>query len=171
VTSAAAIAALTLTAVFLIMAGEAVLSAFNERALRAKGAIETAGDVLKPMMWAYPISFLAMGIEGAFVGPSPRNVLAAGLVLFGFSKALKMSTISALGLRWTYKILVLPNAPLVTHGPYRLMRHPAYAAVMGELISVALIVWAPVSGILAAAGYGALLLRKIAAEDRALGRQ
>jgi methyltransferase len=153
------------------MAGEAVLSAFNERALRAKGAIEPAGDVLKPMLWAYPVSFLAMGVEGALLGPSPRNALAAGLVLFGLSKALKMSTISALGLRWTYKILVLPDAPLVTHGPYRVLRHPNYVAVMGELISVALIVWAPVTGVLAASGYGALLLRKIAAEDRALGRQ
>jgi methyltransferase len=168
---AISIAGVTLAAVLLMMMGEAALSAFNERTLRARGAIEPSGDVLRPMRWAYPISFVAMAAEGALFGPAPPNVLAAGLVLFGLSKALKMSTIRALGVRWTFRVLVLPEAPLITSGPYRLMRHPNYVAVIGEFIAVALIVRAPVTGLLAVVLYGGLLRRKIAVEDRALGRQ
>jgi methyltransferase len=169
--TAAAIAGLTLVAVVLIMAGEAVLSAFNERVLRSRGAVEPAGDVLRAMLVAYPSCFVAMAIEGAATGPSPAQVLAAGLLCFGLSKALKAWTISTLGVRWTFRVLVLPGAPLVTRGPYAFLKHPNYLAVLGEIIGVALIVWAPVTGVASLVVYGALLRRKTAVEDRALGRE
>lgn len=166
-----AIALVTLAAVLLILGGEAALSAFNERVLRARGAISPPEDVLAPMMWAYPASFVAMAAEGAAFGPASPNVLTAGLAIFGLSKALKMWVISTLGVRWTFRVLVLPGTKPITHGPYALMRHPNYLAVIGELIGVAMIVDAPFTGVLAVIGYGALLRRKIAVEDRALGRK
>jgi methyltransferase len=168
--TAAAIAAVTVIAIVLIMAGEAVLSAFNEAQLRAKGAIEPHGDVIDIMRWAYPLAFVAMGVEGALTGPAPRDVLLYGLALLGFAKALKLWAISTLGSRWTYKVLVLPGAPLITSGPYRFLSHPNYLAVVGEIASVALIVWAPITGVLAAIGFGWLMIKRIAIENRALGR-
>ncbi len=161
---------LTLTAVLLVMAGEAVLSRFNEALLRKKGAIEPDGDVYRTMQWAYPVSFVAMAIEGALTGPAPPQVLLAGLAVLGFAKALKVWAIGALGTRWSFRVLVLPQAPLVAAGPYRLMHHPNYLAVIGELAGVALIVWAPVTGVAAVAGFGMLIRRRIRVEDRALGR-
>ena len=166
---AASIAALTLLAVLLLMGGEAALSAINERTLRAKGAVPAAHDVLAIMLWAYPACFIAMAIEGARVGPAPPPLLAAGLVLFGLSKTLKMWVMTTLGSRWTFRVLVLPDTPPITHGPYALLRHPNYLAIIGEIIGVAMIVGAPVTGVIAVVGYGALLRRKIAVEDRALG--
>ena len=167
---AIAIAAITTLAALLIMAGEAVLSSFNERQLRARGAIEPAEDVIGSMQWAYPGAFIVMGIEGALTGPAPRDVLLAGLALFGVAKALKVWAISSLGSRWTYRVLVLPGEPLVTSGPYRFIPHPNYLAVAGEIISVAMIVWAPFTGVLAAIGFGRLMVARIRVEDRALGR-
>lgn len=168
---APAIAALTLLAVLLIMAGEAALSSHNERVLRARGAVEPDEDVYRLMRWAYPLSFAAMAIEGALSGPSTPDALAAGLALFGLSKALKTWAITTLGVRWTFRVLVLPGAPLVARGPYALVRHPNYLAVLGELGGIALAVWAPATGALALIGFGALLRRRIRVEDRALGRQ
>jgi len=167
---AAAIAAVTIIAMLLIMAGEAALSAFNESQLRTKGAIEPHGDVIDIMRWAYPLSFVAMGVEGALTGPAPRDVLIYGLALLGFAKALKLWAISTLGPRWTYKVLVLPNAPLIKSGPYTFLSHPNYLAVAGEIASVALIVWAPITGVLATIGFGWLMIKRIQVEDRALGR-
>jgi methyltransferase len=169
--AAQTIALLTLLAVLLVMMGEAVLSAHNERVLRQRGAVEPPGDVFATIRWAYPACFVAMAIEGAVAGPAPPDALAAGLVVFGFAKALKMWAISTLGVRWTFRVLVLPDRPLVTRGPYALLRHPNYVAVLGEIVGVALVVWAPVTGLLSLAGFGALLYRRIAVEDRALGRQ
>ena len=165
------VSVLTLVAVLLILGGEAAVSAFNERVLRARGAVPAADDPMGMMMWAYPVCFVAMAIEGALFGPAPRSVLTMGLALFGLSKALKMWVISTLGVRWTFRVLVLPGLPPITHGPYALIRHPNYLAVMGEFVGVAMIVWAPVAGIASVIGYGLLLRRKIAVEDRALGRQ
>lgn len=165
-----AIAALTTLAVLLIMAGEAVLSSFNERQLRARGAIEPPNDVIGWMRWAYPGAFILMGIEGALSGPAPRDLLIGGLALFGLAKALKVWAISSLGSRWTYRVLVLPGTPLITSGPYRFIPHPNYLAVVGEILSVALIVWAPVTGVLSTIGFGWLMAARIRIEDRALGR-
>ena len=166
----ASIAVATVAAALLIMAGEAALSAFNERQLRARGAIEPAGDVINTMRWAYPLSFVAMGVEGALTGPAPRELMMYGLALFGVAKALKLWAISSLGSRWCFRVLVLPGAPLITAGPYRFVSHPNYLAVAGEIASVALIVWAPIAGVLATIGFGALMIQRIRIEDRALGR-
>lgn len=170
ISPALSVAVLTVVAALLMMGGELVLSLFNERQLRAKGAIEPPGDVIATMRWAYPVSFVAMAVEGALVGPSPAPILLGGLALFGFAKALKVWAISSLGSRWSYRVLILPGAPLVTSGPYRFIAHPNYLAVVGELVSVAMIVGAPITGLLATFAFGMLMRARIRVEDKALGR-
>lgn len=166
-----AIAALTLLAVLLVMLGENVLSTHNERVLRARGAVEPDGDVYKTMKFAYPLCFVAMAIEGAVVGPASPDRLAVGFAVFGLAKALKLWAISSLGVRWTFRVLVLPGEPLIAHGPYMFIRHPNYVAVLGELAGMALIASAPVTGLLSLVAFGSLMWRRMAVEDRALGRQ
>jgi methyltransferase len=165
------IAVLTTLAVLLVLAGEAALSAHNATVLRSRGAVEPPEDVIDLMRWAYPLGFVLMGIEGALSGPAPPVVLATGLVVFGLAKALKAWAIASLGPRWTFRVLVPPGEPMVTRGPYRMLRHPNYVAVCGELIGVALTVWAPVMGAASLMGFGWLLRRRIAVENRALGRR
>ena len=169
-TPAFSIAALTTIAALAIMGGEAILSSFNERRLRARGAIEPHGDVISLMRLAYPGAFIAMGVEGALTGPATADVLIFGLAMFGVAKALKVWAISSLGPKWSYRVLVVPGEPLVSTGPYRFLSHPNYVAVMGEIISVAAIVWAPITGTLSAIGFGALMIARIRIEDSALGR-
>ena len=89
---------------------------------------------------------------------------------FGLAKALKIWAISSLGAKWSYRVLVVPGEPLVTSGPYRFIPHPNYLAVVGEIVSVAAIVWAPLTGIVATIGFGRLMIARIRIEDRALGR-
>src|SRR5262245_39168731 len=112
-----AIALITLIAALLVMAGEALLAAFNERVLLTRGAREAPGDVYGTMRWAYPACFIAMAIEGAWTGPSAPSVLLGGLAIFGFAKALKAWAITTLGPRWTFRVIVQPDRPLVTAGP------------------------------------------------------
>jgi methyltransferase len=167
---AVSIAVITSLASLLIMGGEAILSAFNEKQLRARGAIEPENDVISLMRIAYPGVFIAMGVEGALTGPAPRNVLMAGLALFGLAKALKVWAIASLGAKWSFRVLVVPGDPLIATGPYRFISHPNYIAVIGEIVSVAAIVWAPITGTLAAIGFGWLMIVRMKIEDRALGR-
>lgn len=159
-----------LVAVLAVMAGELLLSSYNAAALRARGAIEPVDDVLPIMRIAYPGGFVVMAIEGALSGPAPFAVIAAGLVVFGVAKALKAWAIASLGPRWTYQVLVPPGAPLVVAGPYQFLRHPNYLAIYGEILGAALIVRAPLTGLVFLIGFGWLIRRRIAVEDRALGR-
>jgi methyltransferase len=170
-TPAVIIAFGTLAAVLAVMAGEAVLSAHNASVLRARGAVEPPDDVYQLMQFAYPLAFVAMAVEGALRGPSPPLALGVGLGLFGVAKALKGWAISTLGTRWSFRVLVPPGEPPIARGPYRLMRHPNYLAVCGEILGAALISGGFASGAVAFAGFGWLMLRRIAIEDRALGRR
>lgn len=147
---------------------EARLSRRNERALRAAGAIEPPGDVYAAMQVAYPAGFLAMILEGAVRAPRLGRVFVAGLVVFVAAKALKYWAIGALGPRWSFRVLILRHEPLVTHGPYRWMRHPNYVGVAGELAGAALMAHAVVAGPLAMVIFGGLLLARIRVEERAL---
>lgn len=167
---AAIIALGMLAAVLAVMAGEAVLSSFNASVLRSRGAVEPADDVYRTMQWAYPLGFVVMAIEGALRGPSPQPALAAGILVFGLAKALKGWAISSLGTRWTFRVLVPPGDRLVASGPYRFLRHPNYLAVGGEIAGAALLVGAFFSGVVFLAGFGWLMRRRIAVEERALGR-
>lgn len=169
--AAAILAFGTLAAVLAVMAGEAALSGHNAALLRARGAVEPPGDPHRVMQWAYPLCFIALAIEGALRGPASPEVLGAGLVVFGLAKALKAWAITSLGPRWSFRVLVPPGEPPIVAGPYRVMRHPNYLAVCGEISGMALIVGAPVTGLAALAVFGCLMLRRIAIEDRALGRR
>ncbi len=163
------VAAVSLTVVVLAMLGELRLSQSNEQRLRAGGAVEPPDPVYGIMRWAYPSVFVAMAIEGAVAGPEPGLTTLSGAGVLILAKVLKYWAIAALGVRWTYRVLVLPGAPLVTDGPYRLMRHPNYVAVIGELAGMALLVGASVSGPAGTLFFAALVYRRIHAEERGLG--
>lgn len=159
---------LVIAAVLLLMLVELQLSRFNEKALRAQGAVEPSDDVIALMRVAYPASFVLMGLEAALWGPLRRDWVVAGLLLFGWAKALKFWAMAHLGPRWTFRVLVPPGAPLVRSGPYRFLRHPNYLAVMGELTAIAITLQAPVAGVASALVFGWLIRRRIQVEERAL---
>lgn len=158
-------------AAFAAMLGELYLSRRNERALRAAGAEEPPHDVYRAMAWAYPVSFAAMAVEGALAGPEPGGTTALGAAVFAAAKGIKYWAVASLGARWSFRVLVLRDAPLVTSGPYACLRHPNYVGVIGELVGMALLVGAPVAGTVATCGFAWLLRRRIAVEDEALGRR
>lgn len=154
---------------FVPMLLEAWRSAANERRLRAAGAIEPAGDVYAAMQFAYPACFLAMVLEAWMRGHAIGAPVVAGGAVFAGAKALKYWAIAVLGERWTFRVLVPPQSERTLRGPYRVFRHPNYAAVVGELVGFALLARAPVAGALAVAGFGVLLVVRIRVEERALG--
>ncbi|MGE0447445.1 MAG: isoprenylcysteine carboxylmethyltransferase family protein, partial [Vicinamibacterales bacterium] len=100
---------------------------------------------------------------------APRSsVLLAGLVLFAAAKALKYWAIASLGERWTFRVLVPPQSPRVTNGPYRWLRHPNYVAVIGELLGFAVLAGAPVAGGTVILVFLRLIWRRIDVEEAAL---
>jgi methyltransferase len=154
---------------FVPMIVELRRSTANYQALAAAGAREPADDVIAAMQIAYPASFLAMLMEAWVRGVPATWVVAAGAIVFALAKAIKYWAISALGPRWTFRVIVPPSSTLVAAGPYRYLRHPNYVGVMGELIGYALLAGAPVAGLLASVAFAAILAARIRVEERALG--
>lgn len=161
-------AAAALLVVLVMMLAELVRSRRHERELRRRGAVEPEGDVYRYMAVVYPSIFVLMAIEGATAGPTAGWLLLGGFTIFVLAKALKLWAIAALGPRWSYRVLVLPAAPLVTNGPYRRMRHPNYLAVFGEIVGFAMMVNAPWAGTGSLLLFGVLVRRRIAIEEHAL---
>ena len=154
--------------VFAPMIVEARRAANNERAQFARGGVEPRDDVYPAMRVVYPGMFVGMLIEGALRGAPPAPLACAGLVVFVVGKGIKWWAIRALGPAWTFRVIVVPGASLVSRGPYRYIRHPNYLGVVGEIVGVAMMTRAVVSGLLAVVIFGWLLARRLAVEERAL---
>ena len=90
------------------------------------------------------------------------------LALFIALQAGRVWVIATLGRYWTTRIITVAEAPLITGGPYRWVRHPNYVVVAAEIVVLPLVfsqVWIAI----AAGAATALLLRhRIAVEDQAL---
>jgi methyltransferase len=151
------------------MLAEAWRSAAHERRLRASGAVEPAGDVYAAMQVVYPVCFLVMIGEGWLHGYTAAAI-PTGAVVFGAAKALKYWAIQTLGPRWTFRVLVPPDSRRIERGPYRVMRHPNYVGVLGELAGFALLAGAPRAGLASVIVFGVLLLLRIRVEERAMSR-
>jgi methyltransferase len=154
--------------VFVPMLVEAGVARRNEHEQLARGGLEPPGDVYQLMKFAYPVSFLAMILEGAARAYLPGVVVACGALIFFDAKILKLWAIRSLGRYWTFRVIVVPGAPLVSGGPYRFVRHPNYIAVLGELVGTTLMTCAYMSGPIVTVLFGGLMLRRIAVETRAL---
>lgn len=157
---------LFLTIVATSMLVEARRAAANERAQRSRGGIEPSDDVYQLMQIAYPGIFVAMLAEGAMRGVTFGGWFAVGLAIFAAAKLLKWWAIATLGPLWTFRVIVVPGSASVDTGPYRIMRHPNYVAVVGEIVGVAVMMRANVSGPIALLVFGTLLLRRISVENR-----
>ncbi|MEO8815540.1 MAG: isoprenylcysteine carboxyl methyltransferase family protein [Mycobacterium sp.] len=91
------------------------------------------------------------------------------LAVVALSQALRWWCVTTLGRRWNTRVIVLPEAPLVRRGPYRLLYHPNYVAVVAEGLALPLVhtAWLTAIGFTLA---NALLLKvRIRVENTALG--
>ena len=159
---------LALIIVLVVMLAEQRYSLANERTLRERGATEPQNDVYSIMRLTYPAAFVAMAIEGALSDSQPGVLTVIGAAVFLASKGLKYWAIASLGPRWTFRVLVPPDASFVTSGPYTFLRHPNYLGVIGELIGMAMLVGARVTGPISTIVFALVLLKRIRIEDQAL---
>lgn len=114
---------------------ETVYAARNTRALLARGGIEI-GRKHYPLIVVLHISWLIALVVALPANPPIHLVPLVGFLLL---QALRIWVIATLGPYWTTRIVTLPGAPLIRHGPYRFFRHPNYLIVAGEIALLPLV--------------------------------
>jgi len=83
----------------------------------------------------------------------------------------RLWVLGSLGLRWTTRIVVLPDRPLVARGPYRWVRHPNYVIVAAEIALLPAVFGAWEIALAFSLLNAGVLAWRIRVEDRALAAQ
>ncbi len=158
------IAYLIIGAVVLERLCELIYAERNTRALIAQGATEV-GRTHYPLIVLLHAAWL---LTVALSLPDPPRLYWIPLGVFLLLQAARIWVLATLGRYWTTRIITLESAPLITRGPYRFLRHPNYAVVIGEIAVFPLVfgeIWVAVVFSVANA---ALLWWRIGQEDAAL---
>ena len=83
-------------------------------------------------------------------------------------QGLRWWCITTLGKRWNTRVIVVPNLPRVTGGPYRFINHPNYVVVALEGLALPLIHSAAITAISFTLLNAALMVVRIRCENEAL---
>ena len=119
---------------------ELVLSRRNAAWSFARGGVESGRGHYRVMVALHSGFLVAMLVEAVVRRPEVPPALAwsmLGLVLA--SQALRWWCIVTLGPRWNTRVIVVPGLPPVRSGPYRLLAHPNYLAVVVEGLALPLV--------------------------------
>ena len=88
--------------------------------------------------------------------------------IFILLQILRLWVLTTLGPRWTTRIIVLPDAPMVTAGPYGYLSHPNYAIVAAEIAVLPLALHLYLLALVFTILNALVLIIRIRAEARAL---
>lgn len=150
--------------ILLLRLFELWLARRNTEQLLAAGGIEHGAE-------HYP--YMVM-LHGAWLGAlalTTRPETAVDPFWLGLFVLLQLArawVIASLGRFWTTRIITLPGAPVIRHGPYRWLRHPNYAVVIGEIAVVPMIFGSWWIALVFSALNLLLLRERIRVEDAAL---
>jgi methyltransferase len=157
------LATIILALVTLQRLGELVVARHNTERLLRRGAIEVGAE-------HYPlvVSVHAAWLAALWIWGRDQDVNLAGLSAFIILQGLRLWVLATLGSRWTTRIIVLPDEPLVASGPYRYCSHPNYAVVVAEIAVLPLAFHLPWLALIFTILNAPLLVIRIRAEARAL---
>jgi methyltransferase len=158
-------AVLLLTLVTAERLAELWLARRNTAALLAKGAFEVAPG-------HYPLIVLlhALWLSDLWLIGRAHPLSGNWLVIFLALQVLRAWVLLTLRRRWTTRIIVLPGAPLVANGPYRLLSHPNYVVVICEIAVLPLCLGLPWYALVFSAANSVILAIRIRAENAGLAR-
>ncbi len=156
-------AVVLLTCVTAERLGELWLARRNTAALIARGAFEVA-----PRHYPLIVLLHAAWLASLWAFGWDRPLDPLWLLVFLALQGGRFWVLATLGRRWTTRIIVLPNAPLIAAGPYRYVSHPNYLVVIGEIAALPLCLGLPGLALLFSAANLAVLAIRVRAESAAL---
>jgi methyltransferase len=150
---------------------ELVVSTRHARWSLAQGGVEHGRGHYPVMVVLHSALLVGALVEAWTRRPDVPGVLAWGMVLLVVaSQALRWWCIRTLGRQWSTRVIVVPGLTLVRRGPYRLLPHPNYVAVVVEGFALPLVHGAWITALVFTVANAALLTVRIRTEDSALAQ-
>jgi protein-S-isoprenylcysteine O-methyltransferase Ste14 len=137
---------------------------FSHQAVRGERRMAWSYRVLHPLHIA-----IYLGAVAEFYGlarPVRLPVVGLGLGLFAVSLAVRLTAIRALGKFWSLHLEIRDGHRLVTEGIYRYVRHPAYLAIMLEVVALPVVGGCWFTLLFAVLAYIPMLLLRWHTEER-----
>ncbi len=141
---------------------ELAIARRNTRRLIARGGKER-GAAHYPLM----VAFHALWLAVMWAIGWDAEIGAVWGLLFAVLQGLRLWMLLSLGARWTTRIIIIDEQP-IRRGPYRFMKHPNYAIVVGEIAVVPLALGAPWLALAASLAHLGVLAIRLRAENAAL---
>lgn len=119
---------------------ELIISRRHQRQLLRRGGFEIGASHYPFMVTLHTAWLIAVALW-AVLTPSHINLFF--LTAYVLVQPFRFWVMSTLGAYWTTRIIMVPDAPLITSGPYRFVKHPNYVIVVLEiaLLPLALGAW------------------------------
>lgn len=148
---------------------ELYISQRNARWSAARGGLEFGQDHLSAMKLLHAAFLVGIVTETTINGSTYMPIWTPIFIAGALSaQALRYWCIMTLSHRWNIRVIVIPNLPPVTRGPYGYLAHPNYVAVVLEGVMLPLVFGAWRTALAFSLLNAALLRRRIACESRAI---
>ena len=140
--------------------GELWLARRNTAALLARGGVEVAPGHYPLIVAMHTLWLASLWFYGINQPVHPFWFAVFVLLQIG-----RIWVLQTLGPRWTTRIITVPGEVLVSHGPFRYLRHPNYAVVIGEIAVLPLTLGLPWVALVFTIANAAVLTIRIKAEN------
>lgn len=162
--------ALLLAAIAAERVAELVVSRRNLAWSRSRGGVEFGAGHYPAMVVLHTALLFGCLLEvivfdRPFLPALGWSMLAVVLA----AQALRWWCVTTLGKQWNTRVVVVPGAARVDHGPYRFFAHPNYVAVVAEGIALPLVHTAWITALVFTVLNAVLLRTRIRTENTALG--
>ena len=148
---------------------ELVVSRRNASWSRSRAGVELGRSHYLPMVLLHTGLLAGALLEAWLARPTVPLALAASMfVLVLLAQGLRWWCIATLGRQWNTRVIVVPGLALVRRGPYRLVPHPNYVAVVVEGFALPLVHLAWITALVFSVLNAALLMVRIRVENEAL---
>jgi methyltransferase len=148
---------------------ELSVSRRHQQQMVADGATKVQEPHFRWIVFVHTAILIGAALEVVLLRRPFIPILAAVmLLLFLAGNAVRLWVVRTMGKHWNVQVMNSTSLGVVTDGPFRFVRHPNYAAVFVELVSLPLIHTAWITAVLGCVGCIATISQRIALEESVL---
>lgn len=158
-----------LLAVAMLRLVELRISRRHQQQMVARGAAKVDDPKFCWMVLLHTGVLLGAALEVVLLKRPFYPLLAAVMfAIFLTANAVRWWVIRTLGEHWNVQVMDSTKLGVITSGPFRYVRHPNYAAVFAEMLSLPLIHTAWITALGGSLAHIAVLVQRLSTEERVL---